>query len=297
MIGHSLNGYLDDLQFGVGVSGRGEAILHVVNRLIEDCRDDVGISRLLVYFKNAFNLVHREVMSQEVRFRCLAISRWMEFCYSKPARFYYGEHILWSCQRVQQGDPLGPLVLHPLIFLELIMEDGPRCGLHLNVDKIEVFWPKEDPRSRLVGVFPPNIARPLHGVKLLGGPAGFGDWQWRLATLPFAIGGLSVYFKSNVLNYAFLASRLQSIGLQTKPLRHAGIGGSEAFFEDALCVFNMNMETDLLSNPINPVTINLNPHKAYSADYNLSRRQHRESIAGINDANNVTFDVIKYAPT
>ncbi|GJZ97613.1 zinc finger, CCHC-type containing protein [Tanacetum coccineum] len=55
--------------------------------------------------------------------------------------------------------------------LELIMEDGHRCGLHLNVDKTEVFWPKEDPRSRLAGVFPPNIAMPLHGAKLLGGPA------------------------------------------------------------------------------------------------------------------------------
>nr|GEZ79717.1 hypothetical protein [Tanacetum cinerariifolium] len=55
--------------------------------------------------------------------------------------------------------------------LELIMKDGPGCGLHLNVDKTEVFWPKEDPRSRLAGIFPPNIARPLHGVKLLGGLA------------------------------------------------------------------------------------------------------------------------------
>nr|GEV87062.1 hypothetical protein [Tanacetum cinerariifolium] len=55
--------------------------------------------------------------------------------------------------------------------LELIMNDGPECGLHLNVDKTKVFWPKEDPRSRLAGVFPPNIARPIHGVKLLCGPA------------------------------------------------------------------------------------------------------------------------------
>ncbi|GKF49959.1 hypothetical protein Tco_0143210, partial [Tanacetum coccineum] len=53
--------------------------------------------------------------------------------------------------------------------LELIMEDGSHCGLHLNVDKTEVFWPKEDPRSRLVGVFPPNSAWLMHGVKLLGG--------------------------------------------------------------------------------------------------------------------------------
>ncbi|GJT18909.1 reverse transcriptase domain-containing protein [Tanacetum coccineum] len=336
MIGNSLNGYLDDLQFGVGVSGGGEAILHAVNRLIEDRGDDVGLSMLLVDFKNAFNLVDREVMLKEVRLRCPTISRWVEFCYSNPARLYYGEHILRSCQGVQQGDPLGPLlfalVLHPLICkirdsfslslqawylddgtiigdtlvvgkaLELIMKDGPSSGLHLNIDKTEVFWPKEDPRSKLAGIFPPNIARPLHGVKLLGGPAsvdfdfsselvmkrvtktivlmdtvarindpqcellllracagisklyfamrtcsprvfkmaqrsfdadlrsalerivtdsgpGFDDWQWRLSTLPFAFGGLGVYSAA-----------------------------SGTTFDDALCLFNTKMETDLLSN-------------------------------------------------
>ena len=39
---------------------------------------------------------------------------------------------------------------------------------------------------------------------------GFGDWQWRLAILPFAHGGLGVYSAGDVLNYAFVASRLQS---------------------------------------------------------------------------------------
>ncbi|GKB73936.1 hypothetical protein Tco_0935348 [Tanacetum coccineum] len=89
---------------GVGVSGGGEAILHAVNRLIEDRGDDVGLSMLLVDFKNAFNLVDREVMLQEVRTRCPAISRWVEFCYTNPTRLYYGEHALRSCQGVQQGD-------------------------------------------------------------------------------------------------------------------------------------------------------------------------------------------------
>nr|GEV73584.1 hypothetical protein [Tanacetum cinerariifolium] len=45
----------------IAVAGETEAILHSVNRLIEACGDDVGLSMLLVDFKNAFNLVDREL--------------------------------------------------------------------------------------------------------------------------------------------------------------------------------------------------------------------------------------------
>nr|GEY70538.1 hypothetical protein [Tanacetum cinerariifolium] len=284
----------------------GEAILHVVNHLIDDRGDDVGLSMLLVDFKNAFNLVDQKVMLEEVCRRCPAISHWVNLCYSSPARLYYREYTLWSCQGMQRGDPLGPLlfslVLHPLIWkmLELIMEDGQRCGLHLNVDKNEIFWPKEDPISMFEGVFSPNISRSLHGVKLIGGPVsvdfdfsselvmkrvsktirlmdavanindpqcellllhacaerivtasrpGFGDSQWRLATLPFAFGGLGIYSASDALTYAFLTSRLRSPALQTKLLRHVGIVTFGSTFDDALCIFNTSMEFDLLSNP------------------------------------------------
>ncbi|GJV03252.1 hypothetical protein Tco_1336821, partial [Tanacetum coccineum] len=75
------------------------------------------------------------------------------------------------------------------------------------------------------------------------------NWKWRLATLPFAFWGLGVYFAGDVLNYAFLASRLQSVGLQTKLLRQTSFVSLGPIFDDALFVFNTSMKIDLLSNP------------------------------------------------
>ncbi|GKB35248.1 hypothetical protein Tco_0880190 [Tanacetum coccineum] len=133
MIGYSLDGYLDDLHFGVGVSGGSEAILLVIERLCN--RKFVFIVLIFCVGWNSVTLTQLDCTT------------------------YLDDGII-----VGDTSVVGKV-------LELIMEDGPSCGLHLNVDKTKVFWLKEDPRSRLAGVFPPNIARPLHGVKLLGGPA------------------------------------------------------------------------------------------------------------------------------
>nr|GEZ16783.1 hypothetical protein [Tanacetum cinerariifolium] len=157
MIGHSLDGYLDGLQFGVGVAGGIEAILHSVNRLIEACGDDVGLSMLLVDFKNAFNLEDRESV------------------------------------------------------LSLLLDQDLLTGN---------------------GGWPPYVLN---------------------------LGGLGLYYAGDVLNYAFLASRLQSIGLQTKLLRHTGIVSPGPIFDDALPVFNTSIETDLLSNP--KFTFSLSPQQ------------------------------------
>ncbi|GKD99769.1 hypothetical protein Tco_1387753 [Tanacetum coccineum] len=96
--------------------------------------------------------------------------------------------------------------------------------------------------------FDATLCCALERIVTASGP-GFGDWQWRLATLPFTFGGLGVYATCDVLNYAFIASRLQSASLQTKLLRHSGIVAYGPTFDDSFCVFNTKMKTDLLSNP------------------------------------------------
>ncbi|XP_026428293.1 uncharacterized protein LOC113324185 [Papaver somniferum] len=191
-------------QYGVGIPCGGEGILHSANRLLELMGADHTRSMLLIDFSNAFNLVDRSTIIKEVRTHCPSISYWVEFCYAKPARLYYQDHVLSSAMGVQQGDTLDPLlfalVLHPLAekiatnctlyfhawylddgtiagdtmevskALRILQEDGPSSGLHLNIAKTELFWPSYDPRRDLDNVFPTNIGRPAGGVTLLGGP-------------------------------------------------------------------------------------------------------------------------------
>ncbi|GJV65073.1 hypothetical protein Tco_1475901 [Tanacetum coccineum] len=73
-----------------------------------------------------------------------------------------------------------------------------------------------------------------------------------------------IFWGVTVLNYAFLASRLQSDGLQTKLLQHTDIVAFGPNFNDALHVFNMSMETDFLSNPSIPLFSVLKPCSACS---------------------------------
>ncbi|GJW77667.1 hypothetical protein Tco_0139349 [Tanacetum coccineum] len=76
-----------------------------MNCLIEGRGDDVGLSMLLVDFKNAFNLVDLEVMLREVRLCCPAISRWGWY--------------------LDDGTIVGDTLIVGKV-LELIIEDGPR---------------------------------------------------------------------------------------------------------------------------------------------------------------------------
>ncbi|GJR40342.1 hypothetical protein Tco_1216026 [Tanacetum coccineum] len=74
----------------------------------------------------------------------------------------------------------------------------------------------------------------------------FGDWQWRLATLPIKVVGLGILSVRDIIHYAFLASRLQTSTLQANIMSKTGIVSHGSSFQYALDVFNATCNVDAL---------------------------------------------------
>ncbi|GJV60519.1 hypothetical protein Tco_1466619 [Tanacetum coccineum] len=105
-----------------------------------------------------------------------------------------------------------------------------------------------------------------------------------------------VHIFSDVLNYAFLASRLQYASLQTKLLRHSGVVASGPTFNDALCAFNTKMETGLLSNTSVPLFSVSKPcsacSKVFTGDIYGNHNVSYAGIIGIKHRHNVVRDTL-----
>ncbi|GJV46009.1 hypothetical protein Tco_1430545 [Tanacetum coccineum] len=130
---------------------------------------------------------------------------WIErLCYTKFAFAVLLFHVGWRFVTLAQLDCImgntsygrtkawylddGTIIRDTLVVgrvLELIMEDGPRRGLYLNVDKTKVFLPMEDPRSRLA------VAK---SIELMDDVAKINDPQCELPLLRACAGVSKLYF-------------------------------------------------------------------------------------------------------
>ncbi|GKB32178.1 hypothetical protein Tco_0871579 [Tanacetum coccineum] len=265
--------YLGDFQFGVGVPSGAEAVLHGANRFLNKFHSDGSLAMLTVYFSNAFNLVDRTTLLHEVRTRCPSISLWVDFLYGQSARDCC--QLLFHAWYLDDGTIIGD-TKEVAKAIDIIRAEGPRLGLELNIKKTEVFWPSCNRVKVKDGLFPRDIGRPTLGVKLLGGAVSrdagfisslavkrasraegdrgycglwgsfFGDFQWRLASLPIRFGGLGLCSAEDVSTFAFVASRAQSWSLQDHILQGCGIDGADSDYGYALDRVHMSLpEFDL----------------------------------------------------
>lgn len=157
---------LSPRQIGVGVAGGCEAAVHAVRRFVAGAQQGDIVVKL--DFSNAFNSIRRDVMLQAVFDYAPELYKFCSLAYSRESFLKFGSFVVSSQEGVQQGDPLGPLLfcisIHNILGslssllsvgylddltlggsvdavshdVELILSEGPKLGLCLNVDKCEL---------------------------------------------------------------------------------------------------------------------------------------------------------------
>ena len=121
------------MQVGVAVHNGAEAIINGLNALLDDEEVPEDLLIILVDFINAFNLVDRQIIFDEVNRLFPEANAWVQYTYGcKAYLFVPGGDILRGVTGVQQGDPLSAL-LFCLVALPLMQKlNNIKTGLHNN---------------------------------------------------------------------------------------------------------------------------------------------------------------------
>ena len=106
-----------DLQLCAGQKSGCEAAVHSMANIFNDEDTDAV---LLVDATNAFNLLNRRVMLNNIRLICPLVATFVINCYNQPARlFVTGGLEITSNERTTQGDP-GSMAVYALSTLPLL---------------------------------------------------------------------------------------------------------------------------------------------------------------------------------
>ena len=69
-----------------------------------------GKAVLKLDFRNAFNTIHRDKMLSAVLEHAPCLHPFLQSAYTSPSSLFWSDKIIQSAERLQQGDPLGPLL-------------------------------------------------------------------------------------------------------------------------------------------------------------------------------------------
>ena len=166
---HALRSLGDSLlprQLGVGAPGGCEAAVHATRQFLSYMPVDQVLVKL--DFSNAFNCIRRDAVLAAVADSAPDIYKFCHLAYNQTSVLQYGQHIIYSQEGVQQGDPLGSLLfsltVHPLLSslssnltigylddftlgglastvaddVNIVIHKGASLGLQLNRSKCEI---------------------------------------------------------------------------------------------------------------------------------------------------------------
>ena len=104
----SLSSLLAPFQLGFGVSNGAESAAHAARLYLNNLPSEHLLLKL--NFENAFNSLSRNKMFWAVHDIAPQVLPLVLSAYSSPSSLFFGDFVIDSCEGVQQGDPLGPLL-------------------------------------------------------------------------------------------------------------------------------------------------------------------------------------------
>lgn len=214
------------IQFGVGTPGGCETVTHSARRFINQHTSFSEKVFLKLDFKNAFNMIHRDVMLQEVMSHIPEVFPFVEQCYKNPSFLLFGQDIIMSERGVQQGDPLGPALFclsiqnlvkkitteyncwylddgsiggdadSVLTSLQDVILESKQIGLELNINKCEIFVSGHVPGllDKILSVAP--------GIKLVDSS------KWSLLGAPLSDYAIPICLEEKLQSLILMSSRI-----------------------------------------------------------------------------------------
>jgi len=110
--------FLLPFQYGVGIKGGAETVVHSLQAFINDNIMNF-FSILKIYFRNAFNMIHRQRILSVINESYPEAYLFVFQAYGSPSCLAYRKDYILSQTGVQQGHPLGSrffsIIIKPLI--------------------------------------------------------------------------------------------------------------------------------------------------------------------------------------